>query len=250
VIEFRNVWKGFGSQQVLRGLTLQVARREIMYIIGASGVGKSVTIKHLVGLLRLDRGEIWYDGQRVDKLSEAALYPLRRRCVMVFQHSTLFDSMSILDNVALPLIKHQQLSLAEARRQALGFLDRVHMADFRAALPAELSDGMRKRVAIARALTLNPESLLFDEPTTGLDPVSARRVDVLIQDLKQSLGVTSIVVSHDLTSILAVADRVALIYQGRVHALGTPSDLQHNGDPVVKQFLSGAASGPMETPGF
>jgi len=254
VIEFRNVWKAFGGQEVLRGLSMAVGRGEILFIIGASGVGKSVTIKHLVGLLRLvpgvDRGEIYYDGQRVDTLREAELYPLRRRCVMVFQHSTLFDSMSVLDNVALPLCKHRGLGQGEARKHAVGFLDRVHMAEFRDALPAALSDGMRKRVAIARALTLEPECLLFDEPTTGLDPVSARRVDALIKELKRSLGVTCVVVSHDLTSILEVADRVAFLYQGRVHALGTPDELLRSPDKVVQQFLNGRAEGPMETPGF
>lgn len=250
MIEFRNVWKAFAGQQVLRGLNITVARGEILFIIGASGVGKSVTIKHLIGLLRLDRGEIWYDGQRVDQLGESDLYALRRRCVMVFQHSTLFDSMSVLDNVALPLRKHRNLSQSEARRLGVEYLNRVQMAEFREAFPAALSDGMRKRVAIARALTLEPECLLFDEPTTGLDPVSARRVDALIVELKQSLGVTCVVVSHDLTSIMAVADRVALIYQGRVHALGTPDELRRLGDPVVQQFLRGEANGPMETPGF
>ena len=250
MIEFRNVWKAFSGQEVLRGLSLTVARGEIMFIIGASGVGKSVTIKHLIGLLRLDKGEIWYDGQRIDGLRESELYPLRKRCVMVFQHSTLFDSMSVLDNVALPLTKHKKLSQSAARTQGREFLRRVHMDEFAEVLPAALSDGMRKRVAIARALTLEPECLLFDEPTTGLDPVSARRVDALIKELKQTLGVTCIVVSHDLTSILEVADRVALIYQGRVHALGAPDDLKRSADAVVQQFLNGRSEGPMETPGF
>jgi phospholipid/cholesterol/gamma-HCH transport system ATP-binding protein len=256
VIEFRNVWKAFSGQEVLRGLTLTVARGEILYIIGASGAGKSVTIKHLIGLLRLDRGEVWYDGQRVDRWRESEFYALRRRCVMVFQHSTLFDSMTVLDNVALPLCKHQRLSLGEARRQALDYLDRVHMGEFKDALPAALSDGMRKRVAIARALTLSPECLLFDEPTTGLDPVNARRVDALIRELRgerkphSAANVTCVVVSHDLTSMMSVADRIALVYQGRVHALGTPSELARSHDPVVHQFLNGHADGPMETPGF
>lgn len=250
VIEFLNVWKAFGNHQVLRGLNLSVRRGEVLFIIGASGVGKSVTIKHVIGLLRLDRGEVWFDGQRVDHLSEPAFYAVRRRCAMVFQHSTLFDSLSVVDNVALPLSKHQGLGPAESRKQAMTFLSRVHMADFCDAYPAALSDGMRKRVAIARALTLQPECLLFDEPTTGLDPVSARRVDALIRELKQTLGVTCVVVSHDLTSILGVADRIAMLYQGRVHALGSPEELMRSGDLVVQQFMHGAAQGPMETPGF
>lgn len=250
MIEFRNVWKAFGGQQVLRGLNLSVQRGEILFIIGASGVGKSVTIKHLIGLLKLDRGEIWIDGERVDQLSEQALYAVRRRCTMVFQHSTLFDSLSVIDNVALPLIKHQRLSPREAAQKARSFLEKVHMLDFCDAMPAALSDGMRKRVAIARALTLQPEYLLFDEPTTGLDPVSARRVDALIKELQQKVGVTAVVVSHDLESIFSIADRIALLYQGRVHALGSPEELRRSKDAVVQQFITGRSEGPMETPGF
>lgn len=250
MIEFRSVWKSFGGHEVLRGLTLAVARGEIMFIIGASGVGKSVTIKHLIGLLNVDRGEIWLDGERIDRYSEQQFYAVRRRCAMVFQHATLFDSMSVVDNVALPLRKHRGLKPAAARTEALTFLAKVHMADFAEHFPATLSDGMRKRVAIARALTMQPEYMLFDEPTTGLDPVSARRVDALIRQLARELRVTAIVVSHDLTSIMSTADRVAMLYQGRVHALGSPDELRRSADPVVQQFILGKSEGPMETPGF
>lgn len=250
MIEFRSVWKSFGGHEVLRGLTLAVARGEIMFIIGASGVGKSVTIKHLIGLLNVDRGEIWLDGERIDRYSEQQFYAVRRRCAMVFQHATLFDSMSVVDNVALPLRKHRGLKPSAARTEALTFLAKVHMADFAEHFPATLSDGMRKRVAIARALTMQPEYMLFDEPTTGLDPVSARRVDALIRQLARELRVTAIVVSHDLTSIMSTADRVAMLYQGRVHALGSPDELRRSADPVVQQFILGKSEGPMETPGF
>ncbi|HPH27313.1 MAG TPA: ATP-binding cassette domain-containing protein [Pseudomonadota bacterium] len=250
MIEFRSVWKSFGGHEVLRGLTLAVARGEIMFIIGASGVGKSVTIKHLIGLLNVDRGEIWLDGERIDRYSEQQFYAVRRRCAMVFQHATLFDSMSVVDNVALPLRKHRGLKPVAARAEALTFLAKVHMADFAEHFPATLSDGMRKRVAIARALTMQPEYMLFDEPTTGLDPVSARRVDALIRQLARELRVTAIVVSHDLTSIMSTADRVAMLYQGRVHALGSPDELRRSADPVVQQFILGKSEGPMETPGF
>ena len=221
-----------------------------MFIIGASGVGKSVTIKHLIGLLNVDRGEIWLDGERIDRYSEQQFYAVRRRCAMVFQHATLFDSMSVVDNVALPLRKHRGLKPVAARAEALTFLAKVHMADFAEHFPATLSDGMRKRVAIARALTMQPEYMLFDEPTTGLDPVSARRVDALIRQLARELRVTAIVVSHDLTSIMSTADRVAMLYQGRVHALGSPDELRRSADPVVQQFILGKSEGPMETPGF
>jgi phospholipid/cholesterol/gamma-HCH transport system ATP-binding protein len=250
VISFRGVAKAFGGKPVLRGIDLEVRRGEIMFIIGTSGVGKSVTIKHIVGLIRPDAGEIWFDGRRVDDLDERAFYPVRKRCGMVFQSSTLFDSMTILENVALPLRKHRGLREAAARAQAMLRLEEVHMAELAHMYPAELGDGTRKRAAIARTLTLEPEAVLFDEPTTGLDPVSARRIDRLIRELSDHRGVTSLVVSHDLTSIFTVADRIAFIYQGVVHALGTPAEIRASGDPVVRQFISGAATGPMETPGF
>lgn len=249
MIEFRDVHKTFGAQQVLRGFSLRVERNEVMFIIGTSGVGKSVAIKHLIGLLRPEGGEILLDGERVDHLSERELYRVRKRCGMVFQHSTLFDSLTLQENVALPLRKHQRLEPGRALELALQKLEVVHMEAFADRYPAELGDGMRKRAAIARTLALDPEYILFDEPTTGLDPISARRVDALIRELK-GLGVTSIVVSHDLTSVFGVADRIAFVYQGRVHKLGTPAEFRQSGDPILQQFITGSSAGPMETPGF
>lgn len=249
-IEWRGVYKAFSGKAVLRGMSLAVDKGEVMYIIGTSGVGKSVTIKHLIGLLRIDAGEIWFADQRVDLLPERALVPLRRRIGMVFQSSTLFDSMTLAENVALPLRKHQRLSQRTALEEARGRLAQVYMADYAERYPAELSDGMRKRAAIARTLALGPEVVLFDEPTTGLDPVSARRVDRLIRELADKLGMTAIVVSHDPPSIFGVADRVAFLYQGVVHAVATPTELRTSRDPIVQQFITGQSSGPMETPGF
>jgi phospholipid/cholesterol/gamma-HCH transport system ATP-binding protein len=250
VISFRGVTKAFGGKPVLRGIDLEVVRGERMFIIGTSGVGKSVTIKHLVGLIRPDAGEIRLDGARIDDLDERGFQAVRRRVGMVFQNSTLFDSMTLLENVALPLRKHRRLSEREAERQARARLAEVHMEAFAARYPAELGDGTRKRAAIARTLTLEPEVVLFDEPTTGLDPVSARRIDRLIRQLSEERGVTSLVVSHDLASIFGVADRIAFIYQGVVHALGTPAEIRASSDPVLRQFITGSSSGPMETPGF
>ncbi len=249
-IDMRDIHKAFGGRPVLRGMNLAVDKGEVMYIIGTSGVGKSVTIKHLIGLIRIDRGEIWFDGERIDQLPERRLAGVRRRIGMVFQSSTLFDSMTLAENVALPLRKHGGLSgkalEAEARRR----LEQVYMIEYADRYPAELSDGMRKRAAIARTLATGPEVVLFDEPTTGLDPVSARRVDRLIRELASSLGMTAIVVSHDPPSIFGTADRVAFLYQGVVHALATPDGLRASEDPVVQQFIHGRSSGPMETPGF
>lgn len=250
IIEFRDIHKAFGGKQVLRGVSLGVAPGEVMFIIGTSGVGKSVTIKHLIGLLRIDQGEIWFDGKRIDGLSERQFYPVRERIGMVFQHSTLFDSMTLRENVALPLRKHKGMRQKRALREATKRLAQVHMEEFADRYPAALSDGMRKRAAIARALTLEPEIVLFDEPTTGLAPLSARRVDRLIRRLADERQTTCVVVSHDLTSTLTIADRIAMIYQGRVHHCGPPDDFQDSADPIIAQFMAGRSTGPMETPGF
>jgi phospholipid/cholesterol/gamma-HCH transport system ATP-binding protein len=250
MITMRGVHKSFGGKPVLAGLDLSVARGEVLFVVGTSGVGKSVTIKHLVGLLRIDAGEIWLDGVRIDLLPERAYRDIRRRVAMVFQSATLFDALTLAENVALPLRMHRgmraALALADARRR----LVEVHLDGLADRFPAEVSDGVRKRAAIARALTLEPEVVLFDEPTTGLDPQSARRIDRLIRELADRRGVTAMVVSHELASIFSTADRVALIYQGRVRASGTPAAIRASTDPVVLQFIHGHATGPMETPGF
>jgi len=250
MIDFKGVKKAFDGREVLRGLDLHVGRGECVYIIGTSGVGKSVTIKHVIGLLRPDAGEIWVDGKRVDNLRERDFFPLRKRCGMVFQSSTLFDSLTIIENVALPLRKHKHLSERAAEKEAAVRLSQVHIEDFAERYPAELGDGLRKRAAIARTLTLDPEVVLFDEPTTGLDPVSARRVDGLIRELGERHGMTRVVVSHDLTSIFGVADHIAFLYQGVVHTFGSPREIRASADPIVQQFIGGQAEGPMDTPGF
>ena len=249
-IEWRAIEKSFGGRPVLRGMSLAVDKGEVMYIIGTSGVGKSVTIKHLIGLLRIDAGEIWFDGARIDQLPERKLADVRRRIGMVFQSSTLFDSMTLAENVALPLRKLKGLSGKALEVESRQRLEQVYMSEYADRYPAELSDGMRKRAAIARTLATSPEVVLFDEPTTGLDPVSARRIDRLIRELATSLGVTAVVVSHDPPSIFGTADRVAFLYQGVVHALATPNELRASEDPIVQQFIHGRSSGPMETPGF
>jgi phospholipid/cholesterol/gamma-HCH transport system ATP-binding protein len=246
VISFRNVVKSFGPKAVLRGVSFDVGEGEVFFIVGASGVGKSVLIKHLIGLLRPDAGEIWLGDTEVTQLSETQLFPIRKRCAMVFQHSTLFDSMTCVDNVALPLRQHQRLSHEQARERALERLDQVHMAEFADRFPPELGDGLKKRVAIARALTLEPKTILFDEPTTSLDAINARRVDKLIAELSAKLGVTCIVVSHDLVSIFGIAHRIAMLYQGELMLLGTPEQFRQSDNPIVQQFIHGRADGPMQ----
>jgi phospholipid/cholesterol/gamma-HCH transport system ATP-binding protein len=246
MISFRHVRKSFGDKDVLKDVSFDVQDGEVFFIIGGSGVGKSVLIKHLVGLLYPDGGEIVLDGQDVSKLDEEGMYPIRMKCAMVFQHSTLFDSMTCAENVALPLRKHKGLRPKEALLEAKRRLVQVHMQEFGDRYPPELGDGMRKRVAIARALTLDPRYVLFDEPTTSLDPVSARRVDKLIRELSDTLGVTSIVVSHDLVSIFTIADRIVMLYKGLVRLLGSRDDFKGCPDAIVQQFITGAAKGPIE----
>ncbi len=247
MIEFQDIEKRFGERAVLQGVGFEVRSGEVFFIIGASGVGKSVLIKHVIGLLRPDRGRVYVDGQDVTDLTERAFASVRKKCAMVFQHSTLFDSMTCEENVALPLRKHFGLSETEALERARSLLEEVQMSDFARKMPAELGDGLQKRVAVARALALEPRYVLFDEPTTSIDPVSARRIDSLIRQLADRRGVTCIVVSHDLRSIFSIADRVAMLYKGRVRILGTPADLRASDDPIVQQFINGQAEGPMET---
>jgi phospholipid/cholesterol/gamma-HCH transport system ATP-binding protein len=246
LISFRDVKKSFGERRILDGVSFDVHPGEVFFVIGASGVGKSVLIKQLIGLLHPDAGEIWLDGEDVARFDEQQMYAVRKKCAMVFQHSTLFDSMSCVDNVALPLRKHRGLSDSDAKREALALLDQVQMRKFAERLPNELGDGMKKRVAIARALGFEPSYVLFDEPTTSLDPVSARRVDRLIRDLSDRLKVTSIVVSHDLPSIFGIADRIAMLYKGKVRLLGTPAEFRSTDDAVIQQFINGRAEGPIE----
>jgi len=246
MIRFVDIVKSFGPKAVLEGVSFDVPAGEVFFIIGASGVGKSVLIKHLVGLMAPDAGEVWLDGEEISRWGEQEMFAIRMKCAMVFQHSTLFDSMTCVENVALPLRKHRGLSVSDALGEAKKRLDAVQMGDFGDSYPSSLGDGMKKRVAIARALTLDPKYVLFDEPTTSLDPVSARRVDELIRRLSGDLGVTSIVVSHDLVSIFTIADRIVMLYRGHVRQLGTPAEFRASPDGVVQQFINGRAEGPME----
>ncbi|MEZ4475306.1 MAG: ATP-binding cassette domain-containing protein [bacterium] len=246
MIEFRHVSKAFGSQVVLADVSLTVHPGQIVFIIGKSGAGKSVLVKHLLGLIQADSGQILFEGQEITSFKEKDFYPLRKRCAMVFQHSTLFDSMTLVENVALPIRKHRGLDQAASLQAAREKLALVQMEGLADRYPADIGDGLRKRVAIARALTLDPMYVVFDEPTTGLDPVSAVRVDRLIRRLADETGVTSIVVSHDLRSIFGVADRIVMLYQGRVHLDGSPAEFRQSTDPVVRQFINGLPEGPME----
>jgi phospholipid/cholesterol/gamma-HCH transport system ATP-binding protein len=245
VIEFIDIHKRFGSNAVLEGVSITVDTGQVLYIIGASGAGKSVLVKHLVGLLRPDSGRIILDGEDITWLDERGFYPIRRKCAMVFQNSTLFDSMTLLENVMLPLRKHQKMGRKDAAIAAAAKLELVNMEREADQYPSAIGDGLRKRVAIARALTMDPQFVIFDEPTTGLDPMAASTVDDLIRSLRADAGVTSIVVSHDLRSIFTVADRIAMIYQGQIRLDSTPEGFRSSDDPVIHQFVNGLPEGPM-----
>ncbi len=245
MIEFIDIHKRFGTNVVLDGVSITVDTGQVHYIIGASGAGKSVLVKHLVGLLRPDSGRVILDGEDITWLDERGFYPIRRKCAMVFQNSTLFDSMTLLENVMLPLRKHHKMGRKEAALAAAAKLELVNMEREADQYPAAIGDGLRKRVAIARALTMDPQFMIFDEPTTGLDPMAASTVDDLIRSLRADAGVTSIVVSHDLRSIFTVADRIAMIYQGHIRLDSTPEGFRTSDDPVIHQFVNGLPEGPM-----
>jgi phospholipid/cholesterol/gamma-HCH transport system ATP-binding protein len=238
MIQFQDVHKAFDGNQVLTGFTLDVRDRETMVIIGYSGTGKSVALKHVVGLLQPDAGEVIVDGRPVAALDRPGLYALRREIGFVFQFAALFDSMTVSDNVALGL-RRRDLSdeeIAERVREALALVD-LTGADER--FPAELSGGMRKRVGIARAIALRPRYILYDEPTTGLDPVTAAVIDQLMVRTREHLGVTGIVVTHDMRSAYTVGDRIAMLYEGRIRQVGSVTEIQETEDPVVRQFIEG-----------
>ncbi|HYW31350.1 MAG TPA: ATP-binding cassette domain-containing protein [Gemmatimonas sp.] len=242
MIEFKNVHKAFGPKQVLKGFDLIVEEEQTMVIIGYSGTGKSVAIKHIVGLLEPDLGEVWVDGQRVDQLSRQALYALRGSIGYVFQFAALFDSMSIGENVAMGLRKQGSLTEAEIGKRVDEALALVDLPDVQKRMPSELSGGMRKRVGIARAIALRPKYILYDEPTTGLDPVTSATIDALMVRMREQLKVTGIVITHDMRSAYTVGTRIAMLYEGGIRAEGTVEEIQETTDPIVRQFIEGRAT--------
>lgn len=241
VIELQNVEKSFGPKRVLAGVNLAVEAGETYTILGGSGSGKSVTIKLMIGLLRAVSGHVLVEGRDVTALGEREWIELRGRFGMVFQGAALFDSLSVLENVAYPLREHASLSEEDVRKRVAEKLALVGLEGIESKLPAELSGGMRKRVAVARAVVMDPKIILYDEPTTGLDPANSRRIGELIASLQQRLGVTSVVVTHDLPLCFAVSDRVGLLHEGRMLTTETPGGLRASTEPVVTEFLAGAA---------
>jgi phospholipid/cholesterol/gamma-HCH transport system ATP-binding protein len=239
MIRLVDVYKAFGPKRVLEGFTLDVVEGETMVIIGYSGTGKSVAIKHIVGLLEPDSGQVIVDDLEVPTLSRRELYQLRARIGYVFQFAALFDSFTIGENVAMGLRKQQELTEREIADRVHEALDLVDLPNVAERFPAELSGGMRKRVGIARAIALRPKYILYDEPTTGLDPVTSAVIDQLMVRMRDRLGVTSIVITHDMRSAYTVGTRIAMLYQGRVRAVGTVDEIRNSKDPIVRQFVDG-----------
>jgi phospholipid/cholesterol/gamma-HCH transport system ATP-binding protein len=242
MIQLIDVHKSFGPKRVLDGFTLDVVEGETMVIIGYSGTGKSVAIKHIVGLLEPDRGTVIVDGLEVPTLKRRELYDLRARIGYVFQFAALFDSLTIGENVAMGLRKQGTLSEPEIQARVSEALELVDLPGVQERFPAELSGGMRKRVGIARAIALRPKYILYDEPTTGLDPVTSAVIDQLMIRMREKLGVTSIVITHDMRSAYTVGTRIAMLYDGRVRWEGTVDEIHHTTDPVVRQFIEGRAT--------
>jgi phospholipid/cholesterol/gamma-HCH transport system ATP-binding protein len=246
VISLRNIHKAFGPKKVLTGFSLDVEEGETMVIIGYSGSGKSVAIKHIVGLLDPDDGTVFVDGLEVPELPRRELYALRARIGYVFQFAALFDSLSIGENVAMGLRKQGKLTPDGIEERVVEALDLVDLPNVRERFPAELSGGMRKRVGLARAIALRPKYLLYDEPTTGLDPVTSAVIDELMIRMREKLGVTSIVITHDMRSAYRVGSRIAMLYEGTVRQVGTVDEIRESNDPVVRQFVEGRAEIDLE----
>ena len=242
MISLRNVHKSFGEKVVLQGFTLDISEGETMVIIGYSGTGKSVAIKHIVGLLEPDDGTVFVDGLEVPKLPRRELYELRSHIGYVFQFAALFDSFTIRENVAMGLRKQGLLRPDEIELRVHEALDLVDLENVADRFPAELSGGMRKRVGIARAVALRPKYMLYDEPTTGLDPVTSSTMDQLMIKMRDVLGVTSVVITHDMRSAYTVGTRIAMLYEGQVRQVGSVDEIKHTRDPVVRQFIEGRPS--------
>jgi len=245
IIECVDVHKSFRGQKVLDGLKLRIAQGKTTVIIGRSGGGKSVTLKHMVGLMKPDRGQLLVGGEDVSALGKKEMNRVRKRFGMLFQEGALFDSMSVGENVAFPLLEHTKLGMEEVGTRVGEMLRVVGLPGIEDKMPAELSGGMRKRVGLARALIREPEIVLFDEPTSGLDPIMADAIDRLILETRGESGRTYVVISHDIRATFQIADYVAMLYEGKIIAYGTPDEIRDNSNPFLVQFLQGSAEGPI-----
>ena len=234
---FDEIYKSFDSKEVLRGLTLVIREGEVLVILGGSGTGKTVILKHIVGLIPPDTGRVFVKGKDITDYDENALLPVRRKVGFLFQGGALFDSMNVFDNVAFPLREHTDLTEEVIADKVREKLKMVGLENIEWMMPSKLSGGMRKRVALARAIILEPEALLYDEPTTGLDPITTKWVSKLMRQVHENLKITSVIVTHNIQSAMSVADRIAFLYRGRIKFVGTPDEIMECGDPIVHEFL-------------
>jgi len=246
MIRLRNVHKSFGTQKVLDGLDLEIPDGKITAIIGPSGEGKSVLLKHLIGLLQPDSGSVEVDGESIVDLRRSELNRIREKFGMLFQNVALFDSMTVFENVAFPLEEKTSLSKEEIRDKVLSALEDVGLKNIEQKFPDELSGGMKKRVGLARAVVLNPKIILFDEPTTGLDPIIKRAIHQLIKDTHAKFGFTAVIVTHEIPDIFDVAQNVAMLFRGKILQHGTPDEIINSTDPAIRQFISGSLDGPIQ----
>ena len=237
IVEFRDVWKRFGNREVLAGVNLRVRKGEVLCILGPSGTGKSVTLRHINGLTKPDEGEVIVFGENINPYSEEELAPVRKRVAMLFQGGALFDSMNVEQNVAFPLVEHTEKSPAEIAETVAQMLDHVGLPGTQKKMPSELSGGMKKRVALARSIALEPDMILYDEPTTGLDPVTSEKIAQLIVDINQRMQTTSIVVTHDIATARTAANRIAFLHQGRFQFKGTFEEAARGGHPVLQEYF-------------
>jgi phospholipid/cholesterol/gamma-HCH transport system ATP-binding protein len=240
-VEFRDVHKAYGSKDVLRGADLKVYRGEVLVILGGSGSGKSVTLRHMLGLEAPDSGRVIIEDEDITDLEEEELYRVRKKFGMLFQSGALFDSMNVFENVAFPLREHTEMSEEEIERAVHERLELVNLPNTGQLMPVDLSGGMRKRVGLARSIVLDPKMILYDEPTTGLDPITAARINDLIIDLQSKLNVTSVVVTHDIQSAFSVGDRVAFLNQGVFEWVGKMEEARDSDHPVLREFLRSSA---------
>src|SRR4030066_455962 len=246
MIDIIDIHKSFGKNYVLRGVNLKINKGESIVVIGGSGSGKSVILKHIIGLLKPDKGTVMIDNSDISKLREEELNEVRKRFGMLFQSAALFDSMGVWENVGFGLRQHTHMHDEEIKDIAIKKLKMVGLVNVENLMPSELSGGMRKRVGLARAIAMEPEILLYDEPTTGLDPIMADAINDLIVDMKNKINVTGVAITHDMTSAYKIGDRIAMLYEGRIHEVGTPDEIKRSDDPFVRQFITGSSPGPIK----